>query len=113
MIETLELRDPRPARRVMTGLARCGEAAFVRVRVASRARGKGKTRVFHVRLRGIGNRWMAFRTSDGGMGARQRVLCGGVNETRRGTPSVDIVAARAVRAELSMVHVRVTARAIL
>jgi len=63
MIKPFKLRHASPARRVVTRLARRGEATLVGICVAPSAFFKGEPCIFHIRLR-IGNGNMALGASN-------------------------------------------------
>jgi len=111
MIETFELSYAFPVCRVVTGLARCREAAFVRVGVAGRALVKGKPGVFDVGL-GIRNGHMAFGAGKRSVRAGELEFRGAVVESGGRLPSGGSVAARTVGSNLPMVLVRMATGAI-
>ena len=111
MIETSHLRHAGPVGGVVTGLARRGETAPVRVSVTPCAPGEGKSRVLDVRL-GVSNGGVAFLASNGRMRAREGKFCLGMAESRRRFPAVHGVELRAVRAQLPAMLIHMTTCAI-
>lgn len=99
VVETLELRYPRPVRRVMAGLAGTFETALVRIRVATGTRSERKPCVFDVRF-GIRDRSVAFRASDGRVRSGELEFRRSVVESRSRLPRRRGVALCAVRTEL-------------
>lgn len=70
VIESFELRHPRPTRSVVAGFARALEAALMRIVVAAGARRKGKTDVLGIRF-GIGDSRVALSARNRRVRSRQ------------------------------------------
>lgn len=74
MIESLQLSDPTPVRRVMTRLTWRGKTALVGIGMARRTLCKGQARVFHIRFC-IREGNMAFRAGRPFVRSRERIPC--------------------------------------
>ena len=111
VIEAFQLRHSCPIRRVVAGLARPGEAAFVRVSMASSARREGQADILHVRLR-IRHGGMALGACHSSVSTRQRKLRRRVAESASRLPRVRVVARSTIRTELPAMFVRMTTLAL-